>query len=136
MSKRIISAVLAVVIGFAPVATAHADTVYRCPKWRKLAMQVGFSARDYKTLDYIIWRESRCAPTAINVNHHRDGKVTRDWGLTQVNDYSWITFLRNGEIVDSAKDLLNPKHNLKAARALYVYSKKFHDNPWLQWRTK
>lgn len=133
MSKRFLSAVLAVAIGLAPTAMAQADTVYRCPKWKGLALDAGFSVRDYATLDYIIWRESRCAPKAINVNHHRDGKVTRDWGLTQVNDYSWITFLRNSNIVDSSKELLNPRRNLKAARALYTYSKKFHGNPWLQW---
>lgn len=125
--------VVASLAGFMPASGASAHDGLLCPQWKKLAMQVGFSNRDYGKLDYIIWRESRCAARAVNVNFHRDGRVTRDWGLTQVNDFSWITFLRNRKIVSKSAQLLNPKANLEAAHALYEYSKDNHGDPWLQW---
>ena len=128
--------VCAVAIGVMPVATVHSAPQFHCPQWRSLALRVGFTAKDYGRLDYIIWRESKCAPTAINVNHHANGRVTRDWGLTQVNDFSWITFLRNRKIVTKSTQLLNPKANLEAALALYDYSKNYHGDPWLQWEKR
>lgn len=135
MSKRIIGFVLAVVLGFAPTAV-DANTQLMCPQWQRLAQRVGFSTSQYRRLDYIIWRESRCAPKAVNTNYHNDGRVTKDWGLTQVNDYSWITFLRNRKIVTKSSDLLSPVNNLKAAMALVEYSSDRYGDPWLQWRKK
>lgn len=136
MRTRKKSGLLAAAVAFASVVPADAAVAHHqllCPQWKKLALRVGFSNRDYNKLDYIIWRESRCAAKAVNTNFHRDGKVTRDWGLTQVNDFSWITFLRNRKIVTKSTQLLNPRQNLEAAYALYDYSKETHGNPWLQW---
>lgn len=133
MSKRIIGFVLTVMLGFTPTAV-DANTQLMCPQWQKLARRVGFSPSQYRHLDYIIWRESRCAPKAVNTNYHHDGRVTRDWGLTQVNDYSWITFLRNRNIVTKSSELLSPVKNLEAAKALIEYSSDRYGDPWLQWR--
>ncbi len=135
MSKRIIGFVLAVALGFASTAV-DADTQLLCPQWARLAQRVGFTQSQYRQLDYIIWRESRCAPKAVNTNFHHDGRVTKDWGLTQVNDFSWITFLRNRKIVTKSSELLSPVKNLKAAKALFDYSQDRHGDPWLQWRKK
>lgn len=131
--SKLFVAVAVVLAGVMPVNATEAKPKLLCPQWRRLALRVGFSDRDYNKLDYIIWRESRCAPGAVNVNYHGRGMVTRDWGLTQVNDYSWITFLRNRNIVTKSTQLLKPKENLEAAKALYDYSKSFHGDPWLQW---
>lgn len=132
-TRKLFVAVAVLLVGVVPSSDAVAKPKLLCPQWKKLALRVGFSSRDYGRLDYIIWRESRCAPRAVNTNFHRDGLVTRDWGLTQVNDFSWITFLRNRKIVTKSAQLLNPKSNLRAAYALYDYSKETHGNPWLQW---
>jgi hypothetical protein len=134
MGKRI-SAVVLCVVAVLPPCMAHSATKLLCPQWQRAAKKVGFSERQYRTLDYIIWRESRCNPKAVNKNVNRYGSVwSRDWGLTQVNDYSWITFLRNRKIVTKSADLLSPLANLAAAKALVEYSESHHDDPWLQWR--
>ena len=135
MSKRIIGFVLAVALGFAPTAV-DAEHKLLCPQWARLAQRVGFTQAQYRQLDYIIWRESRCAPKAVNTNFHGDGRVTKDWGLTQVNDFSWITFLRNRKIVTKSSELLSPVKNLRAAKALFDYSQDRHGDPWLQWRKR
>ena len=140
MNKRISSIVLAVVVGLSPttVVSAHKPkSELLCPQWRKLALDVGFTARDYKKLDYIIWRESRCNPRSIGLNYRSDGSVwSKDWGLTQVNDYSWITYLRGKKIVSKSAQLLNPRRNLEAAYELFEYSSDRHNDAWLQWKTK
>lgn len=132
-TRKTIAIITATLVGVMPAGVAVSKPKLLCPQWRPLALKVGFSNRDYGRLDYIIWRESRCAPRAVNTNFHRDGRVTRDWGLTQVNDFSWITFLRGRKIVTKSTQLLRPRENLKAAKALYDYSKETHGNPWLQW---
>lgn len=132
-TKKLFVAVVVALVGVVPANSTMAKPKLLCPQWKKLALHVGFSNRDYSRLDYIIWRESRCAPRAVNTNYHRDGLVTRDWGLTQVNDFSWITFLRNRKIVTKSTQLLQPRENLEAAKALYDYSKDHHGDPWLQW---
>jgi hypothetical protein len=141
MTKRISKLAMAVVVGLTvpTIAVSNVNATspkYNCPQWRKLALNVGFSKRDWVKLDKIIWRESRCAPKAINENNRRDGSTwSRDYGLTQVNDYSWITYLRGKKIVSKSTELLNPRKNLKAAYELYQYSDDRHDDPWLQWKT-
>lgn len=142
MTKRISKLAMAVVVGLTvptiPVSNVNANKAKdNCPQWKRLALDVGFSKRDWVRLDKIIWRESRCAPKAINENNRTDGSTwSRDYGLTQVNDYSWITYLRGKKIVSKSTELLNPRKNLKAAYVLYQYSDDRHDDPWLQWKTK
>lgn len=138
MNKRVSSIVVAVVVGLFPttmVSASKPKSELLCPQWRDLALDVGFTARDYKKLDYIIWRESRCNPKSIGLNYDEDGSVwSKDWGLTQVNDYSWITYLRNRKVVSKSAQLLNPRRNLEAAYELFEYSSDRHDDPWLQWK--
>lgn len=141
MGKRISKLAMVVVVGvFIPTITvSNVNAVspkYHCPQWRKLSIDVGFSKRDWVKLDKIIWRESRCMPKAINENSRKDGSTwSRDWGLAQINDYSWITYLRGKRIVVRSTQLLNPRNNLKAAYQLYKYSNDRHGDPWLQWKT-
>ena len=114
---------------------AHAAE-YKCERWHKLALKAGFSKKDLPTLDYIMYRESRCGPRSIGLNRDRNGKVwSSDYGLTQINNFSWITYLRDRNIVRKSSDLLHPLVNLKAAKALYDYSKE-RGNPWRQWSIK
>lgn len=142
MTKRISKLAMAMVVGLTvpTIVVSNVNAIQpkdNCPQWKKLALDVGFSRKDWKRLDKIIWRESRCMPKAINENNRRDGSTwSRDYGLTQVNDYSWITYLRGKKIVSKSTELLNPRNNLKAAYELYQYSNDRHDDPWLQWKTK
>lgn len=109
---------------------------FKCQKWTTAALKVGFKKRDLAELDRIMYRESRCAPGARHYNKNRYGKTTStDKGLMQINDYSWVTYLRNLKIIKSSDDLLHPMTNLKAAKALYDYSADRGYSPWHQWRT-
>lgn len=43
-----------------------AQYMTRCPQWEELAIEVGWETKDLPTLDYIMFRESRCNPDAHN----------------------------------------------------------------------
>jgi hypothetical protein len=130
--KRIIASAFVV---FTLSATPANATTFKCQRWMPMAMKVGFKKSDLKELDRIMYRESRCAPGAKHYNK-RNGKVwSTDMGLLQVNNYSWVTYLRGLKIIKSSDDLLHPETNLRAAKALYDYSVKRGYNRWHQWRT-
>jgi hypothetical protein len=136
MRKRILTPVIAAMLAVASTPTSTQATEFKCPKAMALALQAGFHRLDLPKLDKIIYRESRCRPEAVGYNKRKDGTVwSRDYGLTQINDYSWITYLRNKGIVKKSLQLLEPLSNLKAAKALFDYSKKEGLDPWHQWRT-
>lgn len=140
MRKRTLTPLIAALIA-APTFLLSTPTIasngFKCPKAMALALQVGFKKKDLPTLDYIIYRESRCNPKSIGHNRRTDGTVwSSDYGLTQINNYSWITYLRNKKLVHKSSDLLDPFTNLKAAKELYDYSLQHGGNQWRQWNTK
>lgn len=141
MIKRISKLAIAMVVGLSvpTIVVSNVNAIQlkdNCPQWKKLALDVGFSRRDWIRLDKIIWRESHCNPKAVNENSRTDGSTwSRDWGLAQINDYSWITYLRSKKIVTKSSQLLDARNNLEAAYELYQYSNNRHDDPWLQWKT-
>lgn len=135
MNKRFarytIATIAALTVTQAPTPVHAAE--FKCERWHKLALKAGFKRGDLPTLDYIMYRESRCGPRSIGLNRTATGKVwSSDYGLTQINNFSWITFLRDRKIVRKSSDLLHPLANLRAAKALYDYSKE-RGNPWRQW---
>lgn len=133
MLKRILTPAI---LSLSLLATPAQAEGFKCPKAMALAIQAGFKKNDLPKLDHIIYRESRCAPGATNLNRRSDGTVwSTDYGLTQINGYSWVTYLRNKRIVSKSSELLEPLTNLRAAKALYDYSKKEGLDPWFQWRT-
>lgn len=138
MRKRILTpAILSLSLLATPAMAKPVEADgFKCPRAMALALQAGFRKRDLPRLDYIIYRESRCRPEAVGYNKRKDGTVwSKDYGLTQINDYSWITYLRNKRIVKSSVELLHPLTNLRAAKALFDYSKEEGLDPWHQWRT-
>jgi hypothetical protein len=156
MLKRILTPlVLLTLIPTTPtLAASSGQKDYACPKAMKIARKVGFARKDLPTLDRIIYRESRCQPKAVGWNYrsgmdHTDCRLqpwpqyrrckavrSADFGLTQINDSSWVTYLRNRKIIKSSEDLLNPETNLRAAKALYDYSLSRGYHAWKQWDTK
>lgn len=107
-----------------------------CKKYEKLALEVGFARGDLPELFRISYRESHCTPSSIGKNKNNFGVITsRDWGMTQVNDASWVTYLRDKHIIHVKEDLLNPRTNLRAALALVKYSIGRGLPKWHQWRT-
>jgi hypothetical protein len=135
MRKRIICTALTMLAFVQSPAVAKADG-FKCPKAIAIAIQAGFTKKDLNKLDKIVYRESRCNNNAVGYNKRADGSVwSIDYGLTQINNYSWITYLRNLKIIKKSTDLLHPFTNMKAARALYNYSLQNGGDPWRQWRT-
>jgi hypothetical protein len=106
-----------------------------CEKVRELARLVGWPKKELDTLIKIANRESRCTPKAHNKTRNVDG--SEDYGLMQINDWSWCKpsryyakgYLQQLGIIKTCDDLFNPIINLTAAYALYEYS----DNTWEQW---
>lgn len=132
--KRVLVAALAAISLYAQ--PANATEAFKCPQWHRLAQEEGFTRRDLATLDYIMYRESRCNPKAAGKNRRATGEVwSTDKGLMQINDYSWVTYLRKLGIIKHSDDLFKPRVNLRAAKALYDYSASKGYTPWAQWRT-
>jgi len=143
MRKRILTPVilslslLATSPAEAAVGPAEGRRSESCTKYVNLAREVGFPKSDRWMLRVLMHRESRCQPTSIGRNRNTQGEVTsQDWGLLQVNDVSWVTYLRELGVITKREDLLNPRTNLKAALALVEYTESRGLPRWYQWRTK
>ena len=125
---------VAVVPSFPTATTSSTTTTIApgdalCGRWWGLALELGWERGDMDTLDYIMWRESRCDPTQHNTTLNRDG--SSDIGLTQINDRSWCLPTRwypNGYLQSvgvlstvGCEQLFDVATNLKAAKAIYDY---------------
>jgi hypothetical protein len=157
MRKRILTPliIIATLIPTTPaLASEKPSQQFKCPKAMKMAREAGFPRRALPTLDRIVYRESKCEPKAVGWNYrkpltHKDCKLSTwqtyrkckavrsaDFGLTQINDNSWLTYLRQKNIIETRADLLDPLINMKAAKALYDYSLSRGHHAWKQWDTK
>jgi hypothetical protein len=116
-------------------ATAH------CPQWWGLAQETGWTPDLLPTLDYVLWRESRCQPEAHNTTLNRDKST--DIGLTQINDRSWCLptrwypngYLQTIGVVPTVgcEQLFDPRINLLSAKAIYDYAQTQNGNGWSPW---
>lgn len=142
MRKRILTPVI---LSLSLLATSPAEAAGSpaegrnsdiCTKYVNLARKVGWPKSDRWMLRLVMYRESRCQPTSIGRNRNTKGEVTsQDWGLLQINDVSWVRYLRDLGIIKDREDLLNPRINLTAALALRTYSVERGLSPWHQWKT-
>lgn len=113
----------------------------RCPQWHETAMDVGWHLSEIERLDHILWRESRCEPTA----HNRADPQTGSRGLVQINGF-WCRrnryepnpagFLGALNILEHCDDLFDPTVNLLAARAIFTYQVNSGRCGWLPWTTR
>lgn len=105
-----------------------------CQEWAPTAVEAGWPADPvvlHKLLT-IMFRESRCNPLALS--RHEDS------GLLQIHPDSWcrpnkynpIGYLQEQGVISSCDDLFDPLLNLKAARALFLYSEERGDG-WRPW---
>ena len=99
-----------------------ANTNDPCNRYVDLARQVGWPKSERSNLRRIMWRESRCTPTAHNSLDPWGGSH----GLLQINgsNVGWAT--RMGYI-RSRNDLTDPKRNLKVGLELW---KLYGWRPW------
>ena len=105
-------------------------TADRCPEFRQTALDAGWSEADWPRLDAIIWRESRCTPTAHNGRGRDDS-----YGLMQLNmraHRSWVRPLVDGDF----DRLFDPATNLAVARQLFDRAEQQMGCGWQPWTTK
>jgi hypothetical protein len=107
-----------------------------CPQWWDLAISVGWDKSELAKLDKIMWRESRCLPSAFNAGDPNGGSH----GLMQINrfwcrksQYSKLGFLQDAKILDRCEELHKPKIALESALEIFNYSVKYNNNGWSPW---
>lgn len=103
-------------------AKADAAVGHACKRYVNLARQVGWPKSERANLARIMWRESRCTPTAHNPRDPWGGS----YGLLQINgsNVGWAT--RMGYI-RARTDLTDPRRNLKVGLELW---KLYGWRPW------
>ncbi len=103
-----------------------------CPQWVGTALVAGWQPDELPRLMRIMFRESRCLPDACGETDSPHIRKCRDWGLMQINDYSWKTTIRNmGWHIEQMHD---PLENLRFARWLFEYSLERNGDGWHPWR--
>jgi hypothetical protein len=108
-----------------------ADSQGLCDEWAGLAFDVGWPIEEIPRLLRIIHRESRCLPQACSTPDRPDLRRCRDWGLTQINDYSWKRTVRSQGMEMS--DMWLPDKNLSFALWLFRYSEASTGCGWTPW---
>ena len=113
-----------------------------CPQWWGLAVDAGWTEDLLPTLDYLLWKESRCDHTQHNTTRNRDGST--DIGLTQINDRSWCLgtrwyprgYLQTIGVLPTVgcEQLFDPYLNLISAKAIYDYALQHNGHGWQPWR--
>lgn len=98
------------------------------------AMNAGWASHELPRLMRIMHRESRCIPTACSIPDKPQHRKCRDWGLMQINDYSWKRRVR--ELGFDMKDLHDPQINLLVARWLYELAEETGGCGWSPWNGK
>lgn len=86
--RRTVAATFLVVSIFVgnPVASpVEASNVWLCPKYTA-QIKKAFPRKDWRTMDRIMWRESKCQTRAIGWNYHK-GKSHRDCKLSHARTY-------------------------------------------------
>ena len=104
-----------------------------CQEWLPLMIEVGWP-QDTKVLERalkIMWRESRCLPTADSGPDHGLFQINRFWSSTESNPENFLAFYG---IAPDHDALFDPEINIRAALALYWYSLNKNDDGWVPWR--
>ena len=99
-----------------------------CPQWWQTAVDAGWRESLLPTLDYLMWRESRCNPNS----HNTDDPMGGSRGLVQINGF-WTPWLASRGIVKRSEGLFGPLRNLRSALAIYNYADARYDNGFGPW---
>jgi hypothetical protein len=120
------------------VLLAEVPQLSQCAQWTQTALQAGWDTEHLHRLGYIIWRESRCQPDALNSTDPNSGS----YGLTQINGF-WCRpsrynpdgWLQAQGLLSTCDDLHDPLTNLTAARAIWDYAED-RGCGWSPWTTQ
>jgi len=105
----------------------------KCPQYWETALSVGWKYKNLKTLDKIMFRESRCIPWAFNAKDPSGGSR----GLVQINGF-WTPWLKQQGVLSPPKasqSLFNPTINLLSALHIYNYGVDRYGDGWGPWGT-
>ena len=105
----------------------------KCPQYWETALSVGWKYKNLKTLDKIMFRESRCIPWAFNAKDPSGGSR----GLVQINGF-WTPWLKQQGVLSPPKasqGLFNPAINLLSALHIYNYGVDRYGDGWGPWDT-
>ena len=94
----------------------------KCGEFHDLALEVGWTEKEWPKLSHIIWRESRCTIDAWNGH---------DAGLTQINQIHSAWLLQMG--YDHPDDMFNARNNLYFAYRLWSGREENGQCGWKPW---
>lgn len=117
-----------------PIDQYNLETVYeqgQCVEFLDEAVRTGWEADDLPRLMRVMFRESRCIPTACGETDRPDLRECRDWGLMQINDYSWKTTIRSMGL--DIHQMYDPFWNLFFARYLFDMAERVYGCGWQPW---
>ncbi len=101
-----------------------------CGEHYDTAIRSGWTPEEWPKLQKIMYRESRCLPNACSPSD--SGRVCRDWGLMQINEYSWRRHIISQGYQMS--DMHDPYLNLKFARWIYELEVSNRGTGWGAWK--
>ena len=111
-------------IALTPIATTTTAVPKGCAAYVADAISAGWPADQAPTLARVMFRESRCIPTAYNAKDTHGGS----YGLMQINAQHKAWLMQTG-FITTLDDLFNPDINLRAALHLY----RMVGNSWSPW---
>lgn len=100
----------------------------KCPQWWDNAVEAGWRRKELITLDFVMWRESRCDASAFNPDDPNGGSR----GLVQVNGF-WTPYLRSKGVLKRSEGLFNPDVALRSALEIFNYGEERYGNGWGPW---
>ena len=110
----VLNSVVPSTIALTPIATTTTAVPKGCAQYVADAISAGWPADQAPTLARVMFRESRCIPTAYNAKDSNGGSR----GLMQINGTHKRWLMQLGYI-NNLDDLYNPDINLRAALHLY-----------------
>ena len=97
-----------------------------------VAIEAGWDLKLIPQLLKTIWRESRCLPEACGETDRPDLRKCRDWGLLQINDYTWKEVVEMMNL--RMEQMLDPYYNLAFGKWMYDYSLNLVGDGWKPWQ--
>ena len=112
--STVLNSVVPLTIALTPLPTTTTTVPKGCAAYVADAISAGWPASEAPTLARVMFRESRCIPTAYNAQDSNFGSR----GLMQINGVHKRWLMDTGYI-NSLDDLYNPDINLRAALHLW-----------------
>ena len=122
--EQITTTLISIVPSLPTVAPTTTAVPKGCAQYVADAINAGWPADQAPTLARVMFRESRCIPTAYNAKDTHGGS----YGLMQINAQHKAWLMQTG-FINSIDDLFNPDVNLRAALHLY----RMVGNNWSPW---